>query len=78
MPVVILSPNADMIQNPSYLKEAGYDYNAELDKWNIADIAPDYIYLGEHDIEYELPERFTKFLITHSGKFRKIGIHFRY
>lgn len=55
VPVVILTPNADMIQNPSYLKEAGYDYNAELDKWNIADISPDYIYLGGHDIEYELP-----------------------
>ncbi|MBN8570174.1 MAG: (E)-4-hydroxy-3-methylbut-2-enyl-diphosphate synthase [Ignavibacteria bacterium] len=55
VPVVILTPNSDMIQNPSYLKEAGYDYNAELDKWNIADIAPDYIYLGEHNIEYELP-----------------------
>lgn len=55
VPVVILSPNADLIQNPAYLKEAGYDYNTELDKWNIADIAPDYIYLGEHDIEYELP-----------------------
>lgn len=55
VPVVILTPNADMIQNPAYLNEAGYEYNAELDKWNIADIAPDYIYLGEHDIEYELP-----------------------
>lgn len=55
VPVVILTPNADMIQNPAYLKEAGYDYRAKLDKWNIADIAPDYIYLGEHDIEYELP-----------------------
>jgi (E)-4-hydroxy-3-methylbut-2-enyl-diphosphate synthase len=55
VPVVMLSPNADMIQNPAYLKEAGYEYNAELDKWNIADIAPDYIYLGGHDIEYELP-----------------------
>lgn len=55
VPIVILSPNADMIQNPSYLIEAGYEYNAELDKWNIADIAPDYIYLGENDIEYKLP-----------------------
>lgn len=55
VPVVILTPNADLIQNPSYLKEAGYDYNPELDKWNIADIATDYIYLGSHDIEYELP-----------------------
>lgn len=60
VPVVILSPNADMIENPAYLKEAGYDYNEELDKWNIADIAPDYIYLGEHDIEYELPGTLQK------------------
>jgi (E)-4-hydroxy-3-methylbut-2-enyl-diphosphate synthase len=55
VPVVILTPNADSVQNPAYLKEAGYEYNAELDKWNISDIAPDYIYLGSHDIEYELP-----------------------
>jgi len=55
VPIVILSPDENEVKNSDYLKNAGYDYNAELDKWNIADIAPDYIYLGAKDIDYELP-----------------------
>lgn len=37
------------------LKPIGYDYNPGLDKWNINDIAPDFIYLGNKNIDFELP-----------------------
>ncbi|MBX7044466.1 MAG: (E)-4-hydroxy-3-methylbut-2-enyl-diphosphate synthase [Ignavibacteria bacterium] len=60
VPIVLLSPNQDSIQNHSYLKQVGYSYDAGLDKWNIADIAPDYVYLGENDIPYELPGTLKK------------------
>ena len=55
VPIVILTPDENEVKNSEYLIKAGYTYNAELDKWNIADIAPDYIYLGANDIDYELP-----------------------
>jgi (E)-4-hydroxy-3-methylbut-2-enyl-diphosphate synthase len=37
------------------LFRAGYAYSVPLDKWNIADQACDYIYLGKHSIGYEIP-----------------------
>lgn len=33
----------------------GYHYSVPLDKWNIADIACDYIFLGDRIIEFEIP-----------------------
>jgi len=53
VPRVILS-----LRNISDFKEfkkIGYDYIPELDKWNINDIAPDYLYLGNKNIDFKLP-----------------------
>ncbi|MEO5600298.1 MAG: (E)-4-hydroxy-3-methylbut-2-enyl-diphosphate synthase [Cyclobacteriaceae bacterium] len=33
----------------------GYNYSVALDKWNITDMACDYIYLGDHVIGFEIP-----------------------
>jgi (E)-4-hydroxy-3-methylbut-2-enyl-diphosphate synthase len=33
----------------------GYHYSVPLDKWNIADTACDYIYIGEHKTDFEIP-----------------------
>jgi (E)-4-hydroxy-3-methylbut-2-enyl-diphosphate synthase len=33
----------------------GYHYSVPLDKWNIADMACDYLYLGDNDIDFEIP-----------------------
>ncbi|MCI5056064.1 MAG: (E)-4-hydroxy-3-methylbut-2-enyl-diphosphate synthase [Flavobacteriales bacterium] len=33
----------------------GYQYSIELDKWNIGDMAADYIYIGKNQIEFETP-----------------------
>lgn len=60
VPVVILSPNVEEIQKPESLKAITYDYSVELDKWNIGDMAPDYIYLGSSDITYALPGTLKK------------------
>ena len=40
---------------PNDLKEIGYKYNAETDKWNISDMAADYIFCGENKIDFALP-----------------------
>jgi len=33
----------------------GYQYSVPLDKWNITDMACDYIYLGDRTIDFEIP-----------------------
>ncbi|MFA5405396.1 MAG: (E)-4-hydroxy-3-methylbut-2-enyl-diphosphate synthase, partial [Ignavibacteria bacterium] len=52
VPVVIIS--LDKI-NYDTLKEVGYFYSESLDKWNISDTAPDYIYAGNKLVEIKLP-----------------------
>ena len=37
------------------LKDIGYKYNAITDKWNISDMAADYIFCGENKIDFALP-----------------------
>lgn len=55
VPVVV----ADLSQlekiNPTDLEAVGYRYNAHTDKWNISDGAADYIYSGNHLLDFELP-----------------------
>lgn len=52
VPVVIM--NLDKISYET-LKEAGYYYSETLDKWNISDTAPDYIYAGNNKVDIKLP-----------------------
>ncbi|TNE56144.1 MAG: 4-hydroxy-3-methylbut-2-en-1-yl diphosphate synthase [Bacteroidetes bacterium] len=33
----------------------GYQYSVPLDKWNISDLAADYLYLGKRTINFEIP-----------------------
>lgn len=40
---------------PASLFALGYHYSVSLDKWNIADMACDYIYAGQQKIEFEIP-----------------------
>jgi (E)-4-hydroxy-3-methylbut-2-enyl-diphosphate synthase len=60
VPVVILTPLDEDIISPANLAKIGYDYDEALDKWNIGDMAPDYIYLGGRDISFELPGTLKK------------------
>ena len=60
VPVVVLSPNINEIGNADSLKSISYDYSPALDKWNIGDMAPDFIYLGSNDVSYALPGTLKK------------------
>jgi len=60
VPVVILSLNADKYKDPQSLSDIHYEYSPDLDKWNIGDMAPDFIYLGSKDISYKLPGSLKK------------------
>lgn len=41
--------------NPASLFALGYHYSVALDKWNITDMACDYVYLGDNVIDFEIP-----------------------
>jgi len=55
VPVVV----ADFMQHGTIstadLQTIGYTYNADTDKWNIADAAADLIYTGKKAIDFDLP-----------------------
>jgi (E)-4-hydroxy-3-methylbut-2-enyl-diphosphate synthase len=40
---------------PASLFALGYQYSVPLDKWNISDMACDYIFLGDKKIDFEIP-----------------------
>ena len=37
------------------LKSVGYEYSKELDKWNMSDLACDFLYLGMKELDFEIP-----------------------
>lgn len=60
VPVVVLSLDVKKFSEPSALEKISYSYSKELDKWNIGDLAPDFIYLGTNDLPYPLPGTLKK------------------
>ena len=54
-PVVIadLSSKKEII--PANLYAFGYNYNVQLDKWNLTDQASDYVYIGDNHIQFGVP-----------------------
>lgn len=60
VPVVIINANDVIRKNFSALKDLGYYYSESLDKWNIGDMAADFLYLGNKDLSYNLPGTLRK------------------
>lgn len=60
LPVVIISADNDILNSHIGLRDTGYYFSETLDKWNIGDMAPDFIYLGSQDIDYKLPGTLKK------------------
>ncbi len=55
VPVVVADLSRIENISPSHLKNIGYSYDAETDKWNISDAAADYIFTGNHIPDFALP-----------------------
>ncbi len=55
VPVVIADLSKEQNITPNDLQSVGYDYNEITDKWNIADTAADYIFIGERLLNFSLP-----------------------
>ncbi|HEV2832302.1 MAG TPA: (E)-4-hydroxy-3-methylbut-2-enyl-diphosphate synthase, partial [Hanamia sp.] len=55
VPVVIADFNKKDKIDPEDLKDIGYKYDAITDKWNIGDMAADYIFCGNTTLDFALP-----------------------
>ena len=40
---------------PASFFAIGYNYSIPLDKWHISDMAADYVFVGNHEIDFEVP-----------------------
>ncbi|HMR41218.1 MAG TPA: (E)-4-hydroxy-3-methylbut-2-enyl-diphosphate synthase [Ignavibacteria bacterium] len=65
VPVVIITADEKIKSDRLSLKKIGYNYSESLDKWNIGDAAPDYVYLGNEDLDFKLPGTLKK-IFDHS------------
>ena len=41
--------------SPANLFAFGYSYSVELDKWNLTDLACDYLFVGDKSLDFEIP-----------------------
>ncbi|RNI37408.1 4-hydroxy-3-methylbut-2-en-1-yl diphosphate synthase [Hanamia caeni] len=55
VPVVIADFHKKEGINREDLKDIGYRYNSSTDKWNISDMAADYIFCGDNAVDFALP-----------------------
>jgi (E)-4-hydroxy-3-methylbut-2-enyl-diphosphate synthase len=55
VPRVVLDFCQIPLENPAVLHRAGYSYSVPLDKWNLSDLACDYIYTGKQIPAFEVP-----------------------
>lgn len=54
-PVVFADLSEKESINPVNFFGFGYNYSVPLDKWNLQDLAADYVYLGSKQLDFEIP-----------------------
>lgn len=55
VPVVVADFSAKTQLTPANFFGFGYNYSVQLDKWNIQDLAADYVYIGKNTLDFEVP-----------------------
>ncbi len=55
VPRVIADYSMKSEVTPASLFAVGYNYSVPLDKWNLTDLAVDYLFLGDKHINFEIP-----------------------
>jgi (E)-4-hydroxy-3-methylbut-2-enyl-diphosphate synthase len=55
VPVVVADFNKKNKITPADLVDIGYKYDAPTDKWNIGDMAADFIFCGDNQVDFSLP-----------------------
>jgi (E)-4-hydroxy-3-methylbut-2-enyl-diphosphate synthase len=69
VPRVIADYSSKSEITPASLFAVGYNYSVPLDKWNLSDQAVDYLFLGDHEISFDIPG--TLGLICNSNAWMK-------
>lgn len=54
-PVVIADYSMKQTISPANFYGFGYNYSVQLDKWNLQDLAADYVYIGKNTLDFEVP-----------------------
>lgn len=54
-PIVLANFSLKKKITPSTLYALGYNYSVPLDKWNISDMACDYVFVGDHIVDFAIP-----------------------
>jgi (E)-4-hydroxy-3-methylbut-2-enyl-diphosphate synthase len=55
VPVVVADCSAKQTITPANFYGFGYNYSIQLDKWNLQDLAADYVYIGQNTLNFEVP-----------------------
>jgi (E)-4-hydroxy-3-methylbut-2-enyl-diphosphate synthase len=55
VPVVVADLSSKIEIKPAHLFAFGYRYSVDLDKWNLRDQAVDYLFIGDNEINFEVP-----------------------
>jgi (E)-4-hydroxy-3-methylbut-2-enyl-diphosphate synthase len=55
VPVVIADCSQKESIKPANFFGFGYNYSVQLDKWNLQDLAADYVFIGDNSIDFEVP-----------------------
>lgn len=55
VPVVVADFSRKQTIVPANFYGFGYNYSVQLDKWNLQDLAADYVYLGQNLLDFECP-----------------------
>jgi (E)-4-hydroxy-3-methylbut-2-enyl-diphosphate synthase len=76
VPVVIADLSKLDTLTPEKLSAVGYTYDAATDKWNISDMAADYIFTGEQMPDFALPG--TLKVIVDASTWKKVTDHEKY
>jgi (E)-4-hydroxy-3-methylbut-2-enyl-diphosphate synthase len=76
VPVVVADMSHLSALTANALQAIGYQYNEATDKWNIADAAADYIFLGNHTLDFEIPGTLKG--ILHAEKWMEIADDHKY
>ena len=55
VPVIIADCSLKEKITPANFYGFGYNYSVQLDKWNLQDLAADYVYIGRNKLDFEVP-----------------------
>lgn len=70
VPRVIADLSEKSTITPAAFFAVGYNYSVPLDKWNLTDLACDYIFVGDNKVDFQIPG--TLGLIYNSGTWEKL------